>query len=341
MSSAFKRLLQLALFLGGLVAFFFSLRYAGFDRLGILLPAVSGPGLAVLLVYPFMCAWDVAGWQALFQREVRGRAGFGTLYFIRLAGEALNNMTPFVDIGGEFLKVSLVASRCGITKTAAVVPVVMARTVLFYSEIVLWAVGLVLASGFFAPEHPWAWALYATIAISLFLGVTLAWFQRRGFFSSSSGWLRSFEGSRPLLEKLHVPFREADQQIASFYKERFGAFGASLFLHFLGWAAGGVEIYFVMNLIGAPVSPAQAVLVEALFQLVKTASFFIPGNLGAQEAGLAIAAEWMGFHPSVGVALSLYKRFRQAVWTAVGFAVWGAFKLLPAKSAPTRYNPTS
>jgi uncharacterized protein (TIRG00374 family) len=341
MSSAFKRFFQLALFLGGLTAFFFSLRYAGFDRLGIVLPAVSGPGLAILLIYPFMCAWDVVGWQALFQDEVRGRAKFSVLYFIRLAGEALNNMTPFVDIGGEFLKVSLVASRCGITKTAAVVPVVMARTVLFYSEILFWAVGLALASGFFAPDHAWAWALYVTIAISVFLGGMLAWSQRRGFFSSSSGWLRCFEGSRPLLEKLHVPFQEADRQIASFYKERFGAFGVSIVLHFIGWVAGGLEIYWVMRLMGTPVSPAQAVLVEALFQLVKTASFFIPGNLGAQEAGLALAAQWMGYHPSVGVALSLYKRFRQAVWTAVGFAVWGGFKLLPVKSAPARYNPSS
>lgn len=341
MSSVFKRSLQAALFLAGLIAFFFSVRYAGLDRLAILLPAVSGPGLAVLLIYPFMCTWDVAGLRILFQKEEGGNAKFGTLYSIRLAGEAINNLTPFVDIGGEFLKVSLVSSRCGITRTAAAVPVVMARTALFYSEILFWAAGFALAWGFFTFTPIWAWAFYMTMAAAVFLGVLLAWSQRRGFFSSSSGWLRRFEGSRLLLEKLHVPLQEADRQIASFYRERLGALGGSVVLHFIGWVAGGIEIYWVMRLIGAPVSPAQAVMVEALFHIVKTASFFIPGNLGAQEAGLALIAQWMGYHPSVGVALSLYKRFRQAVWTAAGLAVWGVFKILPVKSSSTRYNSAS
>lgn len=341
MSSAFKRLLQALLFLAGLAAFFLSLRYAGFDRLSILLSAVSGPGLAVLLIYPFMCAWDVAGLKVFFQKKEGLRAKFGTLYFIRLAGEAINNLTPFVDVTGEFLKVSLVASRCGITKTAAAVPVVMARTALFYSELFFWAVGFTMAYGFFTLAHVWVWALYAAMVITVFLAGMLAWSQRRGFFTSSSGWLRRFEGSRPLFEKLHVPFQEADRQIASFYKEKAAVLGGSMALHFIGWVAGGVEIYWVMRLVGVPVSPVQAVVVESLLQIVKTASFFIPGNLGAQEAGLALIFQWMGYHPSAGVALSLYKRFRQAVWTAVGLGVWGVFKILPAKSASTRYNSAS
>ena len=77
-----------------------------------------------------------------------------------------------------------------------------------------------------------------------------------------------------------------------------------------------------------PVTWGEAFLLESMLQLVKTASFFIPGNLGAQEAGLALLCQWMGYEPSAGIALSLYKRFRQLVWTAAGFGVWGLYVII-------------
>ena len=87
-------------------------------------------------------------------------------------------------------------------------------------------------------------------------------------------------------------------------------------------------MYFMLQLLGVPVSLVQAVMLESLLQLVRTASFFIPGNLGTQEAGLAFFIQLLGYHPALGVAASLLKRARQIVWTGIGFAIWGGYQLI-------------
>jgi uncharacterized membrane protein YbhN (UPF0104 family) len=61
-----------------------------------------------------------------------------------------------------------------------------------------------------------------------------------------------------------------------------------------------------------------AFVVQSLLQAVKTVSFFIPGNLGAQEGGLAYLLTHFGFPAASGVALSLIKRVRQFFWAAIG-----------------------
>ncbi|HTL70892.1 MAG TPA: lysylphosphatidylglycerol synthase transmembrane domain-containing protein [Candidatus Eisenbacteria bacterium] len=325
-----KRSLQLLLLAAGLAAFAWTVRAAGLERLSALGPALAGPGLSFLLVYAFMCAWDVAGWQVLFPPETP-RPSFGGLYLIRLAGEAFNNITPFVDVGGEFLKVTLTAGRFGVRKKSALASVVVERSLLFFSEILFWALGAALVRFVFPAAKVWDGALFATLAVCAALGAALWAAQRKGFFLSVMGALRSLGLEPKLPEKLHLSMREIDAEIAAFYSGEAarGRLSVSLVLHFVGWVAGGLEMYVLFRLAGAPIALGDAVLFESFFQLLRTASFFIPGNLGAQEAGLAVMARWTGHDFSAGVAVSLLKRLRQLVWTAVGFAVWAALKPAP------------
>ena len=88
----------------------------------------------------------------------------------------------------------------------------------------------------------------------------------------------------------------------------------------------------MFHMVGVPLSLLQAVMLESLLQLVRTASFFIPANLGTQEGGLAFFAQLLGFHPALGVAVSLLKRLRQLLWTGIGFTIWGMYQLLRIKA---------
>ena len=119
---------------------------------------------------------------------------------------------------------------------------------------------------------------------------------------------------------------QIDAGIAAFYDWKDPRMAWSVLLHFIGWAAGGIETYFMFRLAGAPVTLLDGLMLEALLQIARTASFFIPGNLGAQELGLALFAQWAGFSPSTGLAVSLFKRLRLVIWTAVGFMVWGWYE---------------
>lgn len=278
----YKRILPFIFLIAGGLVFFRVLQNVGPGHLKIIVPALSGLGPLVFLIYPFMCAWDALAWRELFPKASQSSIPFFKLYTIRLAGEAVNNITPFLDIGGEFLKVSLVRRFLGIDAKSAAASVVMGRIVIFLAEILFWVFAV------FVIERASA-AIAAIFACALLTFFAAKYFFKR--YKIETGF----------------PFR-------------------AFCLNFLGWASGGVEMYFMFRLVGAEISFFQALMFESLLQLVRTVSFFIPGNLGAQEAGVAFLAQTMGYPPFFGVAVSLLKRMRQILWTVLGFVIWGIFE---------------
>lgn len=319
-------ILQVLLFGAGVCLFVLAVFAVDPRELFVLVPAVAGPGALVFALYPALSIWDVWGWKILFPPVCVGRVKSWDLLLIRIAGEALNNVTPFVDVGGEPLKVLLSAERFDIPKRSALSATIMARTSLLFSEILFVAVGLMM-SAFLLPLSPaWRGALFASMVLFSAAGGLLAALQKKGFFIPFLHLLeRAGFGSR-LSDEVHVPLREADGEITEFYARRSGLLWRSVAWHFVGWLAGGVEIMIMLHLVGAPVTFAQGVMLEALLQLVKTATFFIPGNLGTQEGGMALFLQALGFHPACGVAVSLLKRVRQFIWTGVGFLIWAAMR---------------
>lgn len=315
------------LFVAGLCLFAGVLRKAGVrEELAVLWPIFTGPGALILAAYPLISALDVWGWQIVFPASARPHIRFGGLFFIRLAGEALNSVTPFVDVGGEFLKVSLVSRVFGVDKKAALTSVLMGRTALFFSEIFFWIAGIVLIFIFFPVPPVWRAIFLITVSLCAVLGVAVLAIQKKGFFLTFLRWLELLRFDLKLFGKFHISLKTVDAEITRFYSGRDARLLVTLSLHFAGWVAGGIETFMMCRLLGMEVSLLDGIILEALLQLVRTASFFIPGNLGAQEAGLALFVGWMGGTPFLGVAVSLLKRIRQLVWTAAGFLVWGVYQ---------------
>jgi hypothetical protein len=50
-------------------------------------------------------------------------------------------------------------------------------------------------------------------------------------------------------------------------------FTAAFVLHLAGWAAGGVEMFFIFRILGCPITFFQAIILESLLQLVRLTSF--------------------------------------------------------------------
>jgi hypothetical protein len=62
-------------------------------------------------------------------------------------------------------------------------------------------------------------------------------------------------------------------------------------------------------------------VLEALGTGVRFATFFIPASLGSLEGANAAAFAAFGWAASAGLAFTLVRRGRQAVWIAVGIAI--------------------
>ncbi|MBI4971711.1 MAG: flippase-like domain-containing protein [Candidatus Omnitrophica bacterium] len=331
-----KRILQAFLFIIGIVLFAFVIKAVGFERLTVIFPALAGWGWTVFLFYLFMCFWDVLGWRILFDHQWIKKLNLWKLYWIRMVGEAVNNITPFIDVAGEFLKVVLVEKQLHVAKKSAVAAGVMSRSALLFAEIIFVVAGLAFAS--FVPSVPGILrvALIAAFIFCIAAGVLLIRTQKKGLFMTLISWVEHFGIDPKIFIRFHTSLQVIDLEIAKFYRHEVGRLWVSIGLHLIGWVSGGFEIFFMLRLLGVEVSLFEAVILESMIQLICTASFFIPGNLGVQEGGLALILGVMGVQPSLGVALSLMKRARQIIWTGIGFFVWGIFQLNDLKTVGTK-----
>ena len=310
MSRSFKLGLELAaLFLGG-VFFLYVLRYFGFEATFRALSHVGWASWPAFFFYPFMSLWDVAAWKFAFGRQTAPQLRWKELFWIRLAGEALNNVTPFIDIGGEPLKIHLLVRRLGVSASSATSATVVARTSLLLSEAFFMLSGVVLSFWLIPMQARYRWQLTALLCAVCAAFFVFLWAQQKG-------WLKKLS-----------------PEISGYYSGESRRFWKAVPLNSLGWVSGGVETYLFCRLLGTELSLLQSVMLEALLQLIRTGSFFIPGNLGAQEGGLALFVGQMGLDPVFGVGISLLKRFRQVVWTAAGFLVWRVYQYREAKKKP-------
>jgi len=106
---------------------------------------------------------------------------------------------------------------------------------------------------------------------------------------------------------------------------------------FAAWLAGGLEIWVACQALGVPVSPADALMIEALIQALASAAFIVPGALGVQEAGFVGLAVLAGLDPASGAALALTRRFRDLALYLPGLLAWAAAERrepVSASSAP-------
>ena len=331
-----KRILQVVLFLVGISLFALVIKAVGFDRLSVIFPALAGWGWLVFFFYPFMCFWDVLGWRILFDHQWVKKLNLWELYWIRMAGEAVNNITPFIDVAGEFLKVVLVEKRLDISKKGAAAAAIMSRSALLFAEIIFVVAGLAFASSVPGVPTIIRVGLIAGFVLCLAAAFLLIRTQKRGLFVTLIAFFERFGIDPKMFSRFHTSLQAVDAEIAKFYSHEAKRLWIAIGFHLIGWITGGIEIFLMLRLLGVQASLFESIILESLIQLMRTASFFIPGNLGVQEGGLALILGIMGVHPSLGVVLSLMKRARQVIWTSVGFFVWGIFQIQDLTGVETR-----
>jgi glycosyltransferase 2 family protein len=92
-------------------------------------------------------------------------------------------------------------------------------------------------------------------------------------------------------------------------------------LHVLCWFLGAVELWLVFELLGKPVSAAQALVIDAAVAGLRTFVFMVPAAAGVQEASYVLACAVFGISPATAVAASLARRARDLTLGALTLAL--------------------
>ncbi len=280
-----------------------------------------GPTAMLLILLPslLMYVLEAYGWRVTLGTWADG-VPFWRVLAIRTAGEVVNMTTPTAYVGGEPLKAYLL-KRQGVPLVEGLASVVTAKTTMTIAQIlfILAGIGLgfwLLGAGGSAGQTITAGLV--SVGLLLFGVGAFVIVQRQGMFSWILNLLRRVGLRVEYLEAREPQLLELDRTIAGFYTAQRRAFLVSTGLFLLGWLAEALEVYVMVLCMGQPIGVLPAIAIGALSVFIKGGTFFIPGSLGAQDAGNLFLLTAFGFGDVTGITFALLRRFREFVWIALG-----------------------
>ena len=331
-----RRVRALALLaLGGLLLLLV-VSYAG---VGPVLERVRAMGWAApFLFVPYLIinTLDTMAWRRALPAEAAARVPFLAQYLARIAGEAVNSVTPTAAVGGEPVKAQLLRAW-GVSGPDAVASVVIAKTALTLSQIAFILVGVPFLAVRFGRPMLGATSFAVLVGMALVFARFLVGMQRRGL--AHAAWrrlVRWFPRSRTVA-RLGERAAAIDERLGDFYRIEQRAFRTATLWHFVAWLLGVVEVWIIMQLIGAPIPWTDALILESLGQPIRAVALIIPGGLGVQELGGAALCHLLGIADAPAVTLWLLKRARELFYDVVGIAYLAqqtAVRRAPAMEPP-------
>lgn len=244
---------------------------------------------------------------------------------MRLAGEAFNNILPAASMGGEPIKAVLLKNLYGFTYLEGVASLILARTINTVALILFLIVGFTLMLGSAVlGDHYNDIAGIGLIVLSALILLFYA-VQRFRITSLISEALSTKSGFRWLGGMLqHI--NDIDDKLVTFYTGHHARAMGALALAFINWVFGAGEIYLTLHFLGHPVSLVDAWIIEAVAQLVRAATFFIPASIGAQEGAFMIIGSAVTGSPTAGFATAIVRRAREIIWIIWGMAAFYIIK---------------
>jgi putative membrane protein len=240
-----------------------------------------------------------------------------TYFALRWIREAVNNLLPLAQIGGELVAARLLQRRGtplahAIGGTVADLLLELATQVLFTVLGVFLLVQLVGQSEVTALVT--RGLLFATLIVvaafaALWLGVARLLERAVLSMGRSLGWPAT-EGISGLHARLVGCFRSpARVALAGFW-------------HLASWLLGGIEVCLILHFCGSDVGIATGLIIESLGQAAKSVGFAVPGAVGVQEGGYVLIGRALGISPEISLALSLVKRLREVVLGLPALILW-------------------
>jgi uncharacterized membrane protein YbhN (UPF0104 family) len=287
-----------------------------------------GLGLTVALE-SFARAANTLGWRVTIADYPRNLS-FAELFSARIAGEAIDYVTPTAQLGGQPVMASMVRRKLSMAIGLATVAIAALAEAI--GQIGFVCLALIITLPLEAKVHSLFWAVLGGLAIAIGLVCGFLFVQMRQPFSHL---LQAASGLMPLLKDSEMKdgAAQADAVLSDFYAHHWIRLLGSSLCYLLAWSMGPVEIYILLRLLHQPAPILVALLVEALGLLIERATFLIPAKLVSQEGGKALILATLGYPAGIGFVVGLLRRIKELAWVLLGLTCVAAHRWL-AERAP-------
>jgi len=283
-----------------------------------------GRGLIVIVALEFVVdGFHTLGWWFTFPPEGRG-GSYWTLYFVRLAGTALNQTLPAASMGGEPAKVFLLEPHFPVATSIATV---MTSSLVFsLSKAAFIAFGTIVTCS--SIELPQGFLLAVVIGFVATLAGILAFmfFQLRGFSAATKGVLARLPIPQRWIEKIEGLAPSVDQEMSAFYRSRPRDLVLAVTSHQLAFVCGVVQMWLLLGWLGLPRSFATSLAIESFSMLLGFVIFVVPGSIGVQEGGKLLIFAALGLPAAAGLTVGIAFRLTSIVSAAAGLMAFAALK---------------
>jgi uncharacterized protein (TIRG00374 family) len=262
-----------------------------------------------------------AGWAACFQGYQRPLS-LWQLYGIRLAGSAINQVTPTATLGGEVVKVLLLEPA--LPRAQATAAVVIDKASITLAQMCYLAFGLVYALGHLPLSSALRWALSLTISL-ISLGVLgFIASQRYQLLSKLVSQVSRLKCAPARLRQLSQHLAPLDAQLMAYYTTHPWRFGGSLLLHFIAFVCTGCKTYILLRLLLGHQAPGwvEALMVAMAVAALDQMFFLVPARLGTLEGTRVLVLSAVGITQVFGLAFGLIARLENLFWNGIGLLIY-------------------
>jgi lysylphosphatidylglycerol synthase-like protein len=283
-----------------------------------------GWGMALILSQEIVAhLLNAFGWRLAFTPEQARVVPLAELVKLRIAGDAVNYLTPSATVAGEFTRTAMLNNSHQFeVRGASVLTAKCAQTLAQY---LFAGAGVMLAFWIGALDMPAGRTAYL-MAAGLVVAPVGGWLGFRWF-----GHRSSRNQARPVAQ---MGFAGIVSVFGSFVVRYPGRCALSTFLFVLAYAWGAFEAYWICHFIGLPIGVGAAFMIEALSTAVDSILFVVPAKIGTQEGGKAMVFTALGLAAASGIAFGVIRHIRELTWAALG--LWLRWMHQPASASRSR-----
>jgi len=308
-------------FLGlGLIFLSLALHEVGFEPFAEAVDRVRWGFLPIVCMNMLWYFADATGLYFVLRGHSDDRVpGICQVLSAQVCGEALNNVTPFMNLGGEPVKGLLLGES--MSGRRVIGAIIVDNTLRYTASIVFIGIGLLLS--FFFLDLPLEVRLVVVTVLVMSGAVVglLIVSQTRGILSRGLSLatklplrIRDIEGK---LKRV----RAVDEDMARFYRHEKREFFNAISMHLFSRFLAAVDVYLVLWFMGVDVSVVTAMFVLSIGLLINFAFAFIPLSLGAAEGGHFFLFDVLGLMSGTGVVYALIGRVRGLIWIVIGLTL--------------------
>jgi hypothetical protein len=272
-----------------------------------LIPLMFGEGVAEMI--------HTVGWRHCLSGPLR-TLPWRRLFGIRMAGYAVNYLTPTAGMGGEVTKATLLAEHHPGPEAAS--GVLIGKVCFALAHLIFVVLGVLLLLW----RVPLPGPLRLSMLVSgLILGGGMLVFlllQKHGKLGAAVRWLAARRLGSRALQTAAREITSVDDTMIRFYRERPWDLVQAMAWHLAGYSVGIAQTWLFFRLLGHDATWSVAAGAWFLGMWFDLLTFAVPMNLGTLEGTRVVALQAVGYTAVMGMTYGLAIRLAQIFWSGFG-----------------------